>query len=977
MQRVAEPSGVPVRLKRSRRLLSPIIVGRDVELEALRGLVAKPPAVAIVEGEAGVGKTRLLTELLELPELATRLQLVGRCPELRQPFPLGPVIDALRGLQRLPSVRLTPIAGALRRLLPELADHLPPELPSLGDRRADRHVLFRAVVELLSSLGSAILVLEDLHWIDENTAEFLRYLVARMPRDLSLVLTWRPEDLPSGSPLATFGSAAGVAAASAVLSLLPLTAPEVRRVVGAILSTDDVSEEFAARVHERTSGLPFAVEEVVGLVQERGDLLHRGDRWVRRELDALEVPRAVQLSVLERVSRLDPEARRLVEAAAVLQDPSPQELLAGVAEVELADIVSALSQAISRAVLFRMSVDRYGLRHSLAAQAVRTAIPAPRRQRYHLKAALALEAGSPGDLGRMTHHFREAARHAEAVRYAEAAADHAAALGDDAAASHFLRAAIATPQLDAATRYRLASKFGAAALRGFTLYEEAASALSLVLEDTSLRDDDRGHARNLLAALLRSTGESSRAYLEATRAVDELHSRPAEALDAMLHLASPWFVDGRLDEHLRWLGRAQELAATDATEPQRLEVLNATAVTLLEIGDPRGWAAAREALDAIGEADERVLSDVDRAWAVQHIAGACFHAGRYGDAERLLREARDLAGTPDPSLQIGLATPALLLAFATGHWDGLEARAREHSDLYAEIPWARTPALIVTGSLALACGDHAGALRHLGFALHTERECGLLPGIGATAAALARVRLENGDAASAVAEAQSAIELFNAKGVWAWAAPTVAVAVDGLVALSRLGEAADLTRRFAVEVECIDAPLARAHLTVAQGTVAEARADLEAASRAYEAGAAAFDALPCPYEASRARGRLALSKLDNGDAAAARGGLDTLAALDGMGATADGARLRRALRERGVRAPVVGRRGRRGYGQSLSPREHQVAELAAQGRTNAEIARALFLSQPTTAHHLAAAMRKLNVSKRGALGRRLAELENS
>ena len=152
-----------------------------------------PPALGLVVGEAGVGKTRLVQELPRRPELEGRTTLVGQCHPLGEPFPFGPVVEAVAQARRLSPRpgRLTAVTGALVPLLPELDDWLPPSLPPTGDARLDRHRLFRAVVELLDGFGTTVLVLEDLHWIDPNTLELLTFLVRHLPPRLSLLLIHR------------------------------------------------------------------------------------------------------------------------------------------------------------------------------------------------------------------------------------------------------------------------------------------------------------------------------------------------------------------------------------------------------------------------------------------------------------------------------------------------------------------------------------------------------------------------------------------------------------------------------------------------------------------------------------------------------------------------------------------------------------------------------------------------------------------
>jgi AAA ATPase-like protein len=127
-------------------MVSPTLVGRRDELAALVSAVAAAPAVVCVEGEAGVGKTRLVAELLDRAELAGQVMLAGRCHQIRESFPLGPIVEALRGTgSRLAQLHLTPAAGALRPLLPELAGVLPAQPDPLDDPAGERHRVLSAI----------------------------------------------------------------------------------------------------------------------------------------------------------------------------------------------------------------------------------------------------------------------------------------------------------------------------------------------------------------------------------------------------------------------------------------------------------------------------------------------------------------------------------------------------------------------------------------------------------------------------------------------------------------------------------------------------------------------------------------------------------------------------------------------------------------------------------------------------------------
>lgn len=219
-----------------RRSSSPILIGRERELSLLVEAASNPPAVVVADGEAGVGKTRLVGEMARDRRVAQRRVLVGHCHRLPEPFPLGPVIEALRGIRGEPLPQPTsPLLGALRPLLPELTEQLPPELTPIADPRAERHRTFRALRELLDALGPTVCILEDLHWADEGTLEFVSFIASAPPSELGLVLTYRAEDLPPCSPLVGLTSTTPNHAVGTTFTLAPLSPLEVRELAAAIL----------------------------------------------------------------------------------------------------------------------------------------------------------------------------------------------------------------------------------------------------------------------------------------------------------------------------------------------------------------------------------------------------------------------------------------------------------------------------------------------------------------------------------------------------------------------------------------------------------------------------------------------------------------------------------------------------------------------------------------------------------------------
>jgi len=424
---------------------SPVLVGRRLALDRLREVTARTPALVLVEGEAGVGKTRLLQELAAQRGHSGQTTFVGRCYELSEPFPLGPLLQALSGVE-LPR-ELAAVAGALRPFLPELADRLPEMPPVLGDPGAERHRLFRGLLELLSAFGPSLLLVEDLHWADQATLEFLRFLVQQSPAGLAVVCTYRREDLAGRSTVLRLDAQLPAASTATRIVLEPLDRHDVRELVRTILGTAEVSEAFGEYLFQRTAGLPLAVEEVLLLLRQRRELVYQQGTWVRQQLDALSVPQRLRDAINERLFRLEPAARSLVQAAAVLGLAADEWLLARLTELSDVACGDALAEALASALLFEAGDGKYGFRHALARQAVEEAVPAPLRRRLHLRAARALDSMKDKPLARLAHHYRAAGETTTWVRYAEAAADRAVSHNDHAAAYALLRDAVSLPAL--------------------------------------------------------------------------------------------------------------------------------------------------------------------------------------------------------------------------------------------------------------------------------------------------------------------------------------------------------------------------------------------------------------------------------------------------------------------------------------------------------------------------------------------------
>ncbi|WP_329041368.1 LuxR C-terminal-related transcriptional regulator [Streptomyces sp. NBC_00178] len=885
-----------------------------------------------------MGKSRLIREAVGHPVLgpgrgAGVTLLAGACPPLREPFPYGPVFDVLRTLEGAVPAGLNPVCGALRPYMPELAGRLPPAPDPLADPAAAAHRLFRAVRALLAATAPVVLVVEDLHWADDGTRDLLRFLVDDPPPGLSTVLSYRREDLPGGSlPLGrAYRHPPGVT--SVLIPLVPLDVTGVRTLAAA-LTGGDVPTAVAERLHGRTAGIPFVLEFVL---EDPAELDGSGGA----------VPALLQEAMTERLAGLSAPAAASVHAAAVLRVPATEELIGAVAGQKGDAAADALREALLAGVLHDIGDDRYGFRHGLAQQAVYEGLLRLDRRRLHRRVVTVLAAQDNPPLVQLSYHAKESGDLDIWRGYAEQAAQSARELGDTALAVELYEQLLDDPGLPEADRARMAVRLSRAALVGLA-YRRSSRLLRRIVSSApsvDLPDAVRGEIRLNLGLLLNNqAGRHEQGRLDTEAAVDELHDQPELAARGMAGLAMPVWGEHHESVYVRWAERAEELAARHGDRALRIAVRGNHLA--LRVGLGRGDEACAEALALLGEPAERA-EQVQLARMCANLTDVCAWVGRDADAGRFSAEGMRLAEAAGAPFMRGIIEgTALRMAWTRGRWQGLAEAAR---GVLADAPGLsgiESDAHLVVGLLAETRGEWGQALGHLEAAALGDPSNAPAPALAVASAAAVRVLLERGEVPEACAEADRALGRVRRKGVWGWAAELVPAAVAAYARAGRAVAAGELVAEFEAGLGDRDAPAARAALAACRGAHAEA--------------AVLFAALPAPYPAALCA-EAAASDVEQLAAVAAR--------FEALGATRDAARCRSALRGSGVARTGGSPRGRRGYGNELSPRERDVARLVATGHTNRQIAELLFLSPRTVEQHVAKVLRKLDVATRAEVER--------
>jgi DNA-binding CsgD family transcriptional regulator/tetratricopeptide (TPR) repeat protein len=368
-------------------VVSPVLVGREQELARLRDALARTEAgdavVVLVGGEAGVGKSRLLEAAFGSLGPEVRV-LTGGCIELGgEGLPLVPLVEALRTLVR--SARdaelerfLGPGRRELARLLPELAsgDVAPPP-PTAGSTAQ----LFELVLGVLARLGQdrpLVLVVEDLHWADRTTLDLVAFLVRALHGTrVLLVLTYRSDEVDRRSPLRPLLSGWERLRGVERVQLERFSRAEVAAQMSAIVGSTPPAA-MVDLVYDRSEGNAFFVEELV--------------RTVRDGAGETDLPPSLRDVLLSRAEELSRPAQRLLRTAAVAGRWVPERLLAEVAALAPAELYDALREAVDASLLL---VDRtgrgYAFRHALTRDAVYGDLLPGERVELHTAYAEALE----------------------------------------------------------------------------------------------------------------------------------------------------------------------------------------------------------------------------------------------------------------------------------------------------------------------------------------------------------------------------------------------------------------------------------------------------------------------------------------------------------------------------------------------------------------------------------------------------------
>src|SRR6266542_2015284 len=881
------------------------MVGRDDELDRLRELVSGPQSrVAVVAGEPGVGKSRLVQELLAgLPPVTT--VLVGQADPgaLGRPFEL--LLDAVAERE-----------GAAAERLGQLTD------PSHS--LVERLHIGLEIVRSLTDQGRAVLVFEDLHWADsESIALFER--IADLPGGSRVLIgTYRPEELTRRNPVAELLGRLERRHSISHLRLERFTLADTSAFLTAATGSTP-SYRAAVALHKRTGGNPFFLEE---LLKAGGDDLDLDKLWQSP------LPWSLAEALRQQVDDLDPALRRIVEAAAVLGRKVPFDLLAAVTRVPEDDLIAVLRELVERGLLIELGEDEFGFRHALTREAIADQMLGRQRRRLHELALENLLASGSTDMALVAHHAKGAGRYDDLVAAARRGCESYLAIGSAYQALVLAEDGLCEVPEDLEL---LAGAARGAWLAGLT---DDATRYAQRWRAAARTPDERAAALQMLIRLAwedRRRTEMDALTDEIRQVIDELPHGPHRAR-AMATVAQAYMLRMRTADAVAWADKtaaiAEELGLSEVRLAAKVEKGSALAIA------PGGAPEARALLTEAAEEAERSGEWLLAARAINNLLSDVPPQGLPGFGELLerMRDAAEKAGFE----ALGVAA----------YFQGRARLAMQEGDLAAAITALEEGRRRDRGMLRTSRGGD----------YHGYFLSGLL---------LEAVDLDRAEPIIAGLTSESPTGLLSVVGLELHLACRRRDAEQAPVQLGRLLDIMATVRRASGDHlhDLVSAGLNASlpipdlrRLVVAQLDEA-GTADAGAAGDALSGYLAAAEAAELPpaargtAHAGAARCLIALGRLEEARThvtAAAQ----ALARWSGWRvAEVEALRGRVGLPARGVAAQADG-------AAALTPREREVAMLLAEGLTNAELARQLYISPKTAAVHVSNILAKLGLSSR-------------
>jgi predicted ATPase/DNA-binding CsgD family transcriptional regulator len=795
-------------------IVCPILIERRQEMAALQTCLARAASgqgqLVLLTGEAGIGKSRLVLDIERLAAEGGFQVLAGRCFSTDHAWPFAPLADLLRDFlsRYAPADGVTlhsllgPSVRALLPLLPEPIRYLPevatlPTLPALDPEQEKRRI-FTAFLDFLTQQASPLLlVVEDLHWCDESSLEFLLLLAQQIAwrspaHPLLLLATYRSEEIHP--PLRHWLSQLQRARVHQEIALAPLSRAGSGVMLQATLSTTPAVSTtphdtlplppgLLDALYEVTEGNPFFLEEALKaqIVSEALVQTPDGWHWNRRTQSSdqrRQVPVSLRDGIELRLERVSPGARRVARIAAVAGRRFDFLLLQQITLYGEQSLVELLRELVNAQLVVEESMEQFAFRHPLTQHAIAAGLLARERRSLHRLIAVTLERltatgsdpqlqpHSQARLADLAYHFTEAELWPQAMRYAQQAAEQAQALDAPRAVVEQWMRAIRAAQALGQTPTPQAFQARGQGWERLGDFEQARADYEQALETAEQMSDERAAMQSLLELGTLWTGSD----------YDRAGVYFRQAMELARRLDEPVLQARSLNRQANWLLNTGQVGEALATHHQALALFE-------KAQDQAGMA---ETLDLLG--------------TLYGLGGDAITAVElYSRAIELLRTLGNRT-----VLSSCLAMRTVFAGPWSGHtnctvnWslDQCERDAREALQLAQDAQWRSGEAFAeqVYGGTCVSFGRLGVGLAHLQQGVRIAMEINHQQWIVLGHEALARAYLTLLDADTALRHAQAALAAAQELGSAVWNFSIADVFVQAYMLKGRPEQAEATTR---------------------------------------------------------------------------------------------------------------------------------------------------------------------------------------
>ena len=994
-----------MRMPFDKPVVCPTLIGREPDLAALHALIDRAKngkgQIVLLSGEAGVGKSRLVTETKTYAAVQGFLLLQGNCFPTDLSCPYAPLLDLLRThfAHRAPTEIAADLGPSAHTLFPLLPDVIPPSPETAiivsSDPEQAKRLLFAVLTQFFinqTAKQPVLLVVEDLHWCDDVSLEFLHYLARRCSsQPLLVLLTYRNDEVrPNLAHMLAQVDRERLAQEFPLGRLARSNVAAMLRAIFDVRRSDfDVSRftqgKLLDAIYALTEGNPFFIEEILKALLTSGEIFYADGAWVLPSLGDLHIPRSIQDAVQRRTDHLSESARKVLLLAAVAGRRFDFALLQRLTQDDEQRLLLSMKELIAAQFVVEESEEQFAFRHALTRQAIYSELLARERKALHATIAETMErlysSALDTHLADLAYHFYEAGAWEKTLEYARRAGEKAQHLyAPQAAIEHFTRAL------------------------------EAAQRLGRAVPSTLYRT--RGQAHETLGEFEQARSD----YMRALNAAQSVHDGAAE-WQSVIDLGFLW--EGRDYQQAKtYFSRAIELAQALADAKLHAHSLNRIGNWHLNVEQPmEALGYHREALTIFQKLQDQhgIAETFDLLGMVSYLGGDLIEGtAYYQQAVALFRQLDNRQG-----LTSSLAT--LALRGATYQTDSMVSAASRLADVVPDAEEAlkiareigqRPAEAYALFQLALCLGsqgDYEEAFPAAQRSLEIVEETEHRQWMTASSCVLGALYGDLLELSTAQKYFERALMLAREIGSLFWTRIATGYLASNCLALHDLAQAEMVLKAaldphtpaqtmaqrlmWCAQVELLLAqgnPVQALEITdqliasaanVARGgkilRVSKLRGEVLAALGRKEEAAAALKAAQEMAIAQGTRPRLWRIAVDLGNlyqgqghsAEAEQAFSNARTLIEELAANVPGERLRDNFLEHAstmlprVRSLSAGRAMKQAFG-GLTTREREVAALIAQGKFNREIADVLVVSERTVETHVGNIMFKLGFTSR-------------